>query len=120
MNVKQMLIPSVLTTILFVALFAANAAEPAYKAGWTQKQFIVTFWCPPPPTDQALAAVAAEPVYRLLGKQGLGLGPDQWPPPGVPVLHDIGYYMHAGGHGTIPSDWDQFLRFMEMHLKPGR
>jgi hypothetical protein len=60
MNVKQILVPSVLTTILFVALFAANAAEPAYKAGWTQKQFIITFWCPPPPTDQALAAVAAE------------------------------------------------------------
>jgi hypothetical protein len=72
------------------------------------------------PKGEFLAAVAAEPVYRLLGKQGLGLGPDQWPPPGVPVLHDIGYYMHAGGHGTIPSDWDQFLKFMEMHLKPGR
>ena len=26
MNVKQMLVPSVLTTILFVTLFAANAA----------------------------------------------------------------------------------------------
>ena len=60
MNVKQMLVPSVLTTILFVATFSANAAELAYKAGWTQEQFIITFWCPPPPTDQALAAVVAE------------------------------------------------------------
>ena len=60
MNVKQMLVPSLLTTILFVALFAASAAEPAYKVGWTQKQFIITFWCPPPPTDPAQAAVAAE------------------------------------------------------------
>ena len=33
-----------------------------------------------------------------------------------PLLHDIGYSMHAGGHGTIPSDWDQFLQFLQMHL----
>jgi hypothetical protein len=60
MNIKQMLVPSVLATILLVALTATDAAEPAHKAGWTQKQFIITFWCPPPPTDQTLAAVAAE------------------------------------------------------------
>ncbi len=28
-------------------------------------------------------------------------------------LRDIGYYMHSGGHGIVPSDWDVFLRFME-------
>jgi hypothetical protein len=30
----------------------------------------------------------------------------------------LGYVMHDGGHGTIPSDWDLFLRFMQQHLKP--
>ena len=70
------------------------------------------------PKGEFLAAVAAEPVYKLLGKQGLGT--DQMPPAGQAILHDIGYYMHAGGHGTIPSDWDVFLQFLEMHLKPGR
>ena len=68
------------------------------------------------PKGEFLAAVAAGPVYRLLGKQGLDT--DQWPPAGQPILHTIGYYMHAGGHGTIPSDWEQFLKFMEMHLHP--
>ena len=34
-----------------------------------------------------------------------------------PILHTIGYYMHAGGHGTIPSDWDQYLAFLRMHLQ---
>jgi hypothetical protein len=67
------------------------------------------------PKGEFLAAVAAEPVFRLFGKQGLGT--DQWPPAGQPILHDIGYYMHAGGHGTLPADWDIFLRFMEMHFK---
>jgi hypothetical protein len=66
------------------------------------------------PKGEFLAAVAAGPVFRLLEKQGLDT--DQWPAAGQPILHTIGYYMHAGGHGTIPSDWDVFLKFMEMHL----
>ncbi|MBN1442182.1 MAG: hypothetical protein JXA90_05700, partial [Planctomycetes bacterium] len=33
---------------------------PARETGWKQKEFIVTFWCPPPATDEALARVAAE------------------------------------------------------------
>jgi hypothetical protein len=72
------------------------------------------FWSDP--KGEFLAAVAAGPVYRLLGKQGLDT--DRMPPAGTPILHTIGYYMHAGGHGTIPSDWDQFLAFMQMHLQP--
>jgi hypothetical protein len=70
------------------------------------------FWSDP--KGEFLAAVAAGPVYRLLGKQGLDT--DQMPAAGVPILHTIGYFMHAGGHGTIPSDWDQFVAFMQMHL----
>jgi hypothetical protein len=68
------------------------------------------------PKGEFLAAVAAEPVYKLLGKQGLGT--TDWPAAGTPILHDIGYFMHAGGHGTLPSDWEIFLRFLEMHLRP--
>jgi hypothetical protein len=70
------------------------------------------------PKGEFLAAVAAEPVYRLLGKQGLGT--DQWPPAGTPLLHDIGSLMHTGGHGLLPSDWSVFLDFMEMHFQPGK
>ena len=74
------------------------------------------FWSDP--KGEFLAAVAAGPVYRLLGKRGLDT--DQMPPVGVPILHTVGYFMHAGGHGTIPSDWDQFLAFMQMHLQGKR
>lgn len=57
MNVKWMLAPVLLVTLSLMA----NAAEPAKtNEAWTQKQFLITFWCPPPATDQALAAVAAE------------------------------------------------------------
>jgi hypothetical protein len=66
------------------------------------------------PKGEFLAAVAAGPVYRLLGKQGLDT--DQMPQAGQPILHTLGYTMHAGGHGAMPADWDQFLEFARMYL----
>ncbi len=33
------------------------------------------------------------------------------------IFHTLGYVMHAGGHGTIPSDYNLFLQFMQMHFK---
>ena len=68
------------------------------------------------PKGEFLAEVAAGPVYRLLGKQGLET--DVWPPAGVAIMHTLAYYMHAGGHGTLPADWVQFLKFLEMQLGP--
>lgn len=68
------------------------------------------------PKGEFLAAVAASPVYELLGAQGLGT--DQMPPAGRPILHTLGYYMHEGGHGVRPSDWDVFRQFMQKHLQP--
>jgi hypothetical protein len=68
------------------------------------------------PYGEFLAAVAAGPVYQLLGKEGLGT--DKLPAAGEPLLHTIGFVMHEGGHGVVSSDWDVYLKFMEMHLKP--
>jgi hypothetical protein len=67
------------------------------------------------PKGEFLAAAAAEPVFKLLGKRALGT--DQMPAAGQPIFNTLGYIMHAGGHGTIPSDWDQFLKFMQMHFR---
>jgi hypothetical protein len=72
------------------------------------------FWSDP--KGEFLAAVAAGPVFQLLGKQGLGT--DQMPAVGTGIFHTIGYYEHIGGHGTIPTDWDQYLKFLQMHLQP--
>ncbi|HTV08083.1 MAG TPA: hypothetical protein VMD97_03450 [Candidatus Aquilonibacter sp.] len=68
------------------------------------------------PKGEFLAEVAAGPVYKLLGKDPLDT--DVWPAPKVPILHDLAYYMHEGGHGMVPSDWDIYLEFLTMHLHP--
>jgi hypothetical protein len=36
------------------------AASPSPARGWSQTQFLITFWCPPPATDEALSRVASE------------------------------------------------------------
>lgn len=67
------------------------------------------------PKGEFLAAQAADPVYKLLGRQGLET--DQWPAAGIAILHPLGYYMHAGGHGTLPQDWEQFRLFLKTYLE---
>jgi hypothetical protein len=67
------------------------------------------------PKGEFLAAVAAEPVYKLFGKKGPGT--DVMPKAGEQtMLNTLGYYMHAGGHGTIPSDWPIFIQYMKKYL----
>jgi hypothetical protein len=68
------------------------------------------------PKGEFLAAVAATPVYRLLGKTGITTG--TMPPAGQPLLDTLSYFMHSGGHGALPSDWDVFLKFLDIHWKP--
>jgi hypothetical protein len=69
------------------------------------------------PRGEFEAAVAATPVYKLLGEQGID--EDKMPDASHLVGHTLAYYMHAGGHGTIPSDWDIYLQFLKDHLHPG-
>jgi hypothetical protein len=70
------------------------------------------------PKGEFLAAVAAGPVYKLLGKDALDT--ETWPKPKEPILHDLGYYMHDGGHGMVPTDWEIYIRFLTAHLHPER
>jgi hypothetical protein len=68
------------------------------------------------PKGEFLAAVAATPVYKLLGKEGINT--TEMPAAGVAILNTLGYFMHDGGHGMVPSDWKPIFQFMQMHLKP--
>src|SRR6185295_18881484 len=60
------------------------------------------FWSDP--KGEFLAAVAAEPVYKLFAKDGPGT--NQFPAAGdTTLLHTLGYYMHSGGHAVLPTDY---------------
>ncbi|WP_193213108.1 acetylxylan esterase [Luteolibacter marinus] len=61
------------------------------------------------------AAKAAEPVFRLLGAEGLPC--DSWPAPNKTVQGGIGYHVRDGKHDVLPYDWAQYLDFADKHLK---
>ena len=67
------------------------------------------------PYGEYLAAKTAESVYELLGKKGLET--EKMPSPGKPVLNDIGFYMHEGGHGMMKEDWEIIFDFLKEHFK---
>ncbi len=67
------------------------------------------------PKGEFLSALAAAPVYKLFGKQDLDA--TEVPPAGKAILHDLGYEMHDGGHGMLPSDLDVYLEFLKMHMQ---
>lgn len=66
------------------------------------------------PRGEFLAALHAEPAYRLLGRQGLG----RESIPGVDrsIGQSIGYHLRSGGHDVTGSDWRWFLDFADRHL----
>lgn len=68
------------------------------------------------PKGEFLAAVAAGPVYQLLGKDALDT--TTWPAAQQPILHDLAYSMHDGGHGIVAWDWPIYIEFLRMHLHP--
>ena len=91
-------------------LIALSAPRPVFLTGGTKDQ-----WADP--VGIYLAAVAAGPVYRMLGKKDLGISQPQ-PPLDTPVTGgDIGWHYHTGVHAATPEDWRAFLAFMDKYFK---
>jgi hypothetical protein len=62
-----------------------------------------------------MAAAAAGPVYKLLGKKDMGT--TEFPPTGTALVDgDIAFRQHHGGHTPGPN-WPTFLTFAERYLK---
>ncbi len=62
-----------------------------------------------------MAAVAACPVYRLLGKKDLGA--TQMPPIGTALISgDIAFRQHEDGHSAGPN-WPTFIEFASRYIK---
>jgi hypothetical protein len=62
-----------------------------------------------------LAEAGADPVYRLLGKKGLGT--ETFPPIETALISgDLGFRQHSGGHTPAPN-WPTFLTFAQRYLE---
>jgi hypothetical protein len=67
------------------------------------------------PRGMFLAEVAAGPVYRLLGKEGLGT--TEFPAMETALMNgDLAFRQHAGGHTPVPN-WPAFLEFASRYLR---
>jgi hypothetical protein len=62
-----------------------------------------------------LGAVAAGPVYKLLGKKDLGTR--EFPPIGTPLIDgEIAFRQHTGGHTAGPN-WPTFPEFAGLYMQ---
>lgn len=62
-----------------------------------------------------MAAVAAGPVFRLLGKKDLGTG--EFPPVETALVDgELAFRQHSGGHTTGPN-WPTFLDWASRYIK---
>ncbi|GGD12952.1 acetylxylan esterase [Aquisalinus flavus] len=65
------------------------------------------------PSGTFIAAQGADPVWELLGRQGL----DQETLASFDPQADISFFIRPGTHGITEEDWPAFLDFLDAHFR---